>query len=339
MEIDTQKFCVYPKEKRIRKFYSLANVFLNSQTTFKQLEILLGLMASMIYLIPKSHLRMRPLQFALIEAKRKQTRDQDLVIMGEECLSCIQRWIQNDRPRKGMEISVKTPSISMETDASLIGWGARVDTSLAKGLWSPLEKLLHINVLELKAILKGRKAHAHLLKTKVVALLGDNATALAYVKHGGGTRSRECFQGSEEGPSVSGVPEYNLSTSFHPGCSKCGRGFTLSTDGKQVHGMVSKYEDLPGALESMGSTRNRCFRNLPKQENKEILFTCTRSEGRGNRCFSPKLERKVHIHVSTDKAHKEGIGKIQGVSSLPGDPNSSSMATTTLVSRPRRAVR
>ena len=43
-------------------------------------------------------------------------------------------------------------SIQLFTDASNEGWGAHLDQSSTKGLWSEGEKRLHINVLELKAV-------------------------------------------------------------------------------------------------------------------------------------------------------------------------------------------
>ena len=43
-------------------------------------------------------------------------------------------------------------SIQAFTDVSNKGWGAHLDQSSTKGLWSDREKRLHINVLEFKAV-------------------------------------------------------------------------------------------------------------------------------------------------------------------------------------------
>ena len=48
------------------------------------------------------------------------------------------------------------------TDASPEGWGASYGNTATGGAWLPDEKILHINVLELKAIFLALKA----LKTK-----------------------------------------------------------------------------------------------------------------------------------------------------------------------------
>ena len=53
---------------------------------------------------------------------------------------------------KDSDLHPKDHSIQLFTDASNEGWGAHLDQSSTKGLWSDQEKRLHINILELKAI-------------------------------------------------------------------------------------------------------------------------------------------------------------------------------------------
>ena len=49
-------------------------------------------------------------------------------------------------------------SIIIYTDASLEGWGASMGNLSTGGAWLPDEKLMHINVLELKEILLALKS-------------------------------------------------------------------------------------------------------------------------------------------------------------------------------------
>ena len=49
------------------------------------------------------------------------------------------------------------PDFSMETDASMRGWGAYYNGSITQGQWATDESNLHINVMELKAVLFGFK--------------------------------------------------------------------------------------------------------------------------------------------------------------------------------------
>ena len=60
------------------------------------------------------------------------------------------------------------------------------DTS---GTWSPEEKSLHINCLEMRAVANTIKAFAEELRNEVVIIATDNSTVVNYINKEGGTRS------------------------------------------------------------------------------------------------------------------------------------------------------
>ena len=53
---------------------------------------------------------------------------------------------------KDADLHPKDHSIQLFTDASNEGWGAHLEQTSTKGLWSDRVKRLHINVLELKTV-------------------------------------------------------------------------------------------------------------------------------------------------------------------------------------------
>ena len=53
-------------------------------------------------------------------------------------------------------------NIQLFTDASNEGWGAHLDQSSTKGLWSDRDKRLHINILELKAVSNSASCNGQL---------------------------------------------------------------------------------------------------------------------------------------------------------------------------------
>ena len=83
------------------------------------------------------------------------------------------------------------PELVMFTDASNEGWGAILGDITTGGRWDKFEKTDHINILELKAILLGLKSMCK-FNNKHIRICTDNATALAYVKNMGGTKSKGC---------------------------------------------------------------------------------------------------------------------------------------------------
>ena len=99
--------------------------------------------------------------------------------------------------RIGTCLKATPPDLSIETDASLLGWGASAQGESTGGLWSTQERQSHINVLELQGgafALRSlvRESHLH------IRLMMDNTTAISYINHMGGTRSKSLAQHAVE---------------------------------------------------------------------------------------------------------------------------------------------
>ena len=101
----------------------------------------------------------------------------------------ISWWLENLEGARLVRTS--TPDVEIATDASMEGWGAYRGSQTAGGHWSEREKEEHINVLEMIAIYFGLKSLCS-DQGMHVQVYTDNTTALAYVKHMGGVKSRTC---------------------------------------------------------------------------------------------------------------------------------------------------
>ena len=89
------------------------------------------------------------------------------------------------------DLQPKDHSIQLFTDASNKGWGAHLNQSSTKGLWSDQEKRLHINVLELKAVSLALRSFKDQCQNQTVLVATDNSTVVAYINKQGGTHSAE----------------------------------------------------------------------------------------------------------------------------------------------------
>ena len=89
----------------------------------------------------------------------------------------------------GKSLVLRKPDLSIESDASLIGWGASSQGMRTGGPWSPEEKNYHINCLELLAATLAVKTFLKGQTDKQVLLRMDNSTAVAYINNLGGTVS------------------------------------------------------------------------------------------------------------------------------------------------------
>ena len=103
-------------------------------------------------MVPEGRLHMRPFQFHLKERWR-YPQSLDSLLPWSEAISAHLDWCQDpSNLMTGADLHPKDHSIQLFTDASNEGWGAHLDQTFTKGLWSDREKRLHINVLVLKAV-------------------------------------------------------------------------------------------------------------------------------------------------------------------------------------------
>ena len=91
----------------------------------------------------------------------------------------------------GRTVLALEPELTIESDASNMGWGASHQGTSTGGPWSPQEKEWHINFLELLAATLALKTFVKNKKGISVLLKIDNTTAVAYINHQGGTVSKE----------------------------------------------------------------------------------------------------------------------------------------------------
>ena len=95
----------------------------------------------------------------------------------------------------GRKMLEPPPQFVIETDASLRGWGAYSCGTFTGGCWSQEEALLHINVLEMLAVLYGIKSFVKgEAKVKTILIKSDNITVVSYLNHMGGTKSQTLIE-------------------------------------------------------------------------------------------------------------------------------------------------
>ena len=132
--LDSISFRTSPALKRVEKLLSIGDVFLSCarQPVSSWLE-LLGVLSSLIQLVPGGRLRMRSLQLAL----RRQWDHVDqsiLVKWSQEIHQDLDWWLDRDRLELGISLEQVSPQLELWSDASDVGWGAHLDESVTSGL-------------------------------------------------------------------------------------------------------------------------------------------------------------------------------------------------------------
>ena len=103
-------------------------------------------------------------------------------------------WVHQLATWNGRTILSETPDLVVESDTSLLGWGAVSGRVRTGGLWSEKERTQHINYLELMAGTLAVRTFAKHKRNIHVRLRMDNQTAIFYVNRMGGTRVQSLVQ-------------------------------------------------------------------------------------------------------------------------------------------------
>ena len=98
---------------------------------------------------------------------------------------------------KGSDLHPKDHSNSLQTPQTKVG-DAHLEQSSTQGLWSPQEKGLHINVLELKAVFLALRHFKDQCQDQTVLVATDNSTVVAYINKQGEHTQRRCVHSSGE---------------------------------------------------------------------------------------------------------------------------------------------
>ena len=192
MTIDTGAGKVFPSLARVEKFLTVAERFCSMQSPPAQLwQVILGHLASLERLVPHGRLRMRSLQWHLKTHWSPESDPPSFpVALPEEARRDLSWWMVKDHLLTGVRFGAPAPDLHLYSDASSSGWGAHLLDQNVSGVWSAQEKLLHINLLEMKALFLGLHPFQEDVAGHHVTAMCDNSMVVAYVNKQGGTVSR-----------------------------------------------------------------------------------------------------------------------------------------------------
>ena len=139
-------------------------------------------------LIPLGRLYLRPLQrhFHSLGLTDRFTppRQSDHLVLA----NLLRQWQDLRFLTSGIPIRMFQADFTIFTDASTQGWGAHMGDSQISGTWTHVDRKLHTNCLELKAVISALQHWAPVLQGHQVMITTDNSTVVSYINKQGGTR-------------------------------------------------------------------------------------------------------------------------------------------------------
>ncbi|XP_028306693.1 uncharacterized protein LOC114465708 [Gouania willdenowi] len=178
-------------EGRVAAFHRcLAQFQLGRKLRFRLVLQLLGMMASMIAVVPLGLLKMRAFQrWSRSHRLCPQRHLQRMLIITPSCMMALHPWRDPGLLSQGSPVGRVCFRKVVTTDASLMGWGALCNGAAVRGLWTSVQSRLHINYLEMLAAFLALKYFRSVLSDQHVLIRTDNTTVVSYINRQGGTRS------------------------------------------------------------------------------------------------------------------------------------------------------
>ena len=184
-----------PEEKFLALRWFILTFLAKTSVTARQFSQLLGLLNSLTDVVQLGRLHIRPLQFYLLEHWIPSSQDWEASIPILEVLSThLSWWLQRENVMTGFPLASPVPSLTLFTDASLLGWGAYLEGQTVSGMWSSTLQKDHINLLEMRAVLLALSHFKLCLESLSIVLATDNTTVVAYLKNQGGTHCYALYQ-------------------------------------------------------------------------------------------------------------------------------------------------
>ena len=117
-----------------------------------------------------------------------RTRDswQSYLILDKGSIKDLLWWATALKTWNGRAVQPQVIEGQITTDASGLGWGAHFEHHVAQGVWNTRMSQMPSNYREMMAVLLALHSFAPLIKGKVIQILSDNISCVAYVNYQGG---------------------------------------------------------------------------------------------------------------------------------------------------------
>lgn len=192
-DIDSEEMTVRLTAEKISQIVSeCQKLHIKIRSTIRDVAKVIGILVASFPAVEFGKLHYRELENAkIIALKLNRGNFEGIMHINDRMKSELEWWFTNIHSQY-RKIDKGNPDLVIQTDSSLLGWGFVIDGEESGGRWTKEEKVLHINALELKAILFALQALKEKVKNKHVKVLSDSTTAVHYITNFGGCKSPDC---------------------------------------------------------------------------------------------------------------------------------------------------
>ena len=188
---DSIEYSVSVPADKIEGVKAKCQTALSSRVSVHFLSSVLGSIEYFRWGFPHAALHYRRLQRFVNSCLDRGLSYDSRVSASSDALVDLTWWSRVGDSLPPRSLSPFAASLELYCDASLSGWGCWAsDGKEAYGAWSSSEAELHINVLELKAVMFGFQCFFRSTYNCSVLIHSDSCTVVSYINKQGGTTSR-----------------------------------------------------------------------------------------------------------------------------------------------------
>ena len=218
-------------------------------------------------------------------------------------------WLDPQNVLQGEYLHPREHKKLIFTNASNTGWGAHLGQNSTGVLWSLSEKHLHLNLLEMKAVLLALQFFKTDCRNNQVLIASDNTSVVAYINKQGGTRSAElcalmwriltwCHQNKSHTQSKTCT-----------GLTQCDSGWPLKEESDPINRVVPFSTDFQTNFETLGESPSGPVHNQAEQETSYLCLSNSASSGLGSRCPQHSMGKPGCLRVSSHHPAAQGCTK------------------------------
>ena len=255
-------------------------------------------------------LHMRPIQWHL----KNNWRVPEKVIPIPKSLHPHLQWcLQEDRVLSGQPLHPIKHALQIFTDASKEGWGAHLNERTARGSWSIPESKLHINYLELKAVLLALRVQRSLYRPDSTGGNRQHYRCLLH-KEGGRHEVGPTLCPSLENPDLVYQTPSNTQSPTHPRPTKCSSRQTIPPGSDHSNRMVPSSRGFLGNMLPVAPAQHRSICHKVQQQTTSICVACTRSPSHCGGRPQSTLGGSGRLCLPTNSLTGQSGGEVTGFS-------------------------
>ena len=324
-----------PEKKKENILQRIRNLLMSRQILVRQVSSMVGLMQSAKWAVMPAVIYYRFLQRDLNSALEETGRDYDsLIMLSQEARQELKMWLTNLEMWHGRAMVMSRPSLIIQTDASLLGWGAVcLNTGKeANGLWSREETMLHINVLELMTAWFAIQTLVNVTTGAHVRFQMDNTTAVSYINKQGGTKSCQMVIIAKKNLGLGHKASSSSISRTSARKAECDGGQVITRTERQPQMVIGSGSVLQANQESRFSSASGLVCNTVECPGSKVCILEARSSGVESGRICHQLDRHKSVCVSSVLSDKPPVTKSTHRKYVRNVVNCTSMEDSAMVS-------